>query len=879
MGLTRWFRRRPSDDEMREELEAHVAMRAEHNGVDAAAARRRLGNVLHTRESMRRVWIARWWDELRQDAWFTWRSWRHRPGFALGTILVLALGLGASTALFAAVDSVLFRPLPYAGVDRLVSVGVLAAEAGASFAGQVEGILDKAYVQVWKTTPAPFESVTTMDTATCVIAEGQPERTRCGTVEHNFLRVLGVRVALGRDFVPEDDVRRTPRVALITHGLWFRRYGRDPDVVGRRISLEFDGFGQFERVPIVGVLPPDFEMPVESADVLLPSRLRPSDPKIPFPIQIMAFGRLKPGVTAEAAELMLAPQLPEIQAFWPLAARIEWKVQPVRARRVGDAARVAWLLIGAVAVFLLIACVNVANLLLARVAERQREFAVRAAIGAGEIRLARLALAEAALLSGTAGGVGLLLAFALLKTFVAVAPSGIPGIADASIDARVFAVAGLLVVATGMAIGIWPAISVFRAGGMRGLRSTGASSPGAKPRVRFALVTAQIALTMALLGSSALLLRTLWNVVNVPLGFDAARVVSMTIALSPTRYPTAERETAFFESLLARARQTPGAVSAALSDAPPPPRPPRGGTQGMGVDGRPADFGVRRHPTIGIREVTPDYFETFRIPLVRGRTLGPAEPGGEPAVVVNESAGRILFPDGRAIGRRIQPLPQGGRWSALYTVVGVTSDVRNAQNVTDEPLPEIYVLARPGAWAGGPIGRLALRTTARSADAAAYLRQIVADLDPREIVTIQTVDELLTILTARPRFIASLLTAFAALALLLAAAGLYSVASYLVLQRRRDIGVRMAIGASPRDVARLVVGEAGRWIIVGALLGCALGWTATRVLQSQLYEVEALDPWSWMGALLALAVVLVIAVFRPAYRAAHVEPVSALRAD
>jgi ABC-type antimicrobial peptide transport system permease subunit len=289
--------------------------------------------------------------------------------------------------------------------------------------------------------------------------------------------------------------------------------------------------------------------------------------------------------------------------------------------------------------------------------------------------------------------------------------------------------------------------------------------------------------------------------------------------------------------------------------------------------------------------VTPHYFETFGIEVVRGRTFQEADLAGEPAVVLNESAARALFAGESELGHRLRfaglpavsPIdgqPIQNPWS---TVVGVTADVRNAEALTDQPNPEIYLLTRPGMWVSHlpvpPRGHLALRTTASPADAAAVLRQIVADLDPRQLVTIQTGEELFTSVTARPRFVASLLTAFAGLALLLAAAGLFSVASYLVTQRRRDIGVRIAIGATPRDVARQVVGEAGRWIVGGAVVGAALGWMGTRALQSHLYQVEAQDLWSWMGAVLALALVLAIAVLKPAHRAAHVDPVAALRAD
>jgi predicted permease len=880
MGMKgRWFRRRPSDDEMREELEAHVAMRAEHDRVDEAAARRRLGNILHTRESMRRIWIAAWWDALRQDAHYTWRSWRRRPAFALAAIVVLGLGLGSSTALFAALDRVLFKPLPYADPDRLVSVGVLSG-IPSSISGQadpIEMMLDKPYVQLWNPAPAPFESVTAMGGANpCTIGEAEPAEVTCARVDNTFLRVLGVTVAEGRDFTPEDDVRGAPLVALISHALWRTRYGADPAAVGRTLSLDRTN-APVQRVPIVGVLPADFEMPIGTADILLPMRMRPLDMNQPFMSFLTAFGRLKRDVTTERAALMLAPQLTDVLQFISPAgrptwsARATWRVRPLRDRRVGDAARVAWLLIAAVVVFLLIACVNVANLMLARVAERQREFAIRAAVGAGNVRLARLALAESLLLALAAGGIGLLLAFALLRTFVAIAPVRLPGIAQASIDLRVFVVAMVLVALTGLAIGLWPAVSVFRAAGWKALRSTGTSSPGARPRVRFVLVTTQIALTLALLGGSALLLRSLWNVVGIPLGFEAGRVVTLSVGLSATRYPTPAHRSAFFEALLARARATPGAVAAAVSDAP----VPLGATMADAsseVEDR-SLAGEVEHDPIRVRQVTPEYFDTLRIRVRNGRAFAAADRDGESVAVLTESAKRILFGAEAALERRIRFVTR----SPWYRVVGVMEDLRNGGDVTAAPAPEVYMVAPRDGWRAN--GHLALRTTAAPADAEAFLRRIAVDLDPLLPVTVERLDAQVTRLTAQPRFTAWLLSAFGVLALLLAAAGLYSVASYLVLQRRRDIGVRMAMGASPRDVARQVVGEAGRWIIAGALLGCALGWMGTRALQSQLYGVQALDLRAWAAAVATLAVALFTAVFWPARHAAHVDPIAALRAE
>ena len=423
-------------------------------------------------------------------------------------------------------------------------------------------------MQAWSSPPAPFQSVTAMDlrSGRATSPRNSRKRLRCGHVEHNFLRVLGVRVALGRDFAPEDDVRGAPPVALISHALWVRRFGADPGA-DRTDAESRARVGRSCTSASSASCRPDFEMPFEAADILLPAQLRPFDPKIPFAHADDGPRTTQAGRDTRARGGDAGAAVAEAAAASACCRAAARMARAPAARPAGRRCRrVAWLLIGAVAVFLLIACVNVTNLMLARVGERRREFGVRAAIGAGRMRLARLALAESLLLSLAAGGIGLLVAFALLETFVAMAPPGIPGIADASLDLRVFVVAALLVALTGTAIGLWPAVSVFRAGDLHGLRSTATSSPGARPRLRFALVTTQIALTLALLGGSALLLRSLWNVVNVPLGFNAERVVTLTAGLGRVRYPTVEHRAAFLEELLARARAMPGVVAAAMSE-------------------------------------------------------------------------------------------------------------------------------------------------------------------------------------------------------------------------------------------------------------------------------------------------------------------------
>ena len=860
-----FFRRRPSDDEMREELEAHIAMRAEHDGGDEAAARRRLGNVLHTREAMRRVWIAQWWDALLQDAHFTWRSWRRRPGFALGAVLVLALGLGAATAMFSAVDRILFRPLPYGDADRLVNVGI--AFPGVERPGQSQVLLHASeYLEQWKPAPEPFTAVTTTADAshTCDVTEQQPERLLCADVESSFLQTFGVKVAMGRDLTPDDDVRGAPPVAIISDRLWRRRFGADSGVIDR--SIDLNG----KRTRVIAVLPAGFAVPGGAADILQPQRLYPSEGRL-----LAAFGRLKPGVTPEQAEAAIASIVDATaKSAKPTnnrrASNYGPRVVPLRQYLVGDTSRLAWLLLGAVAGLTLIACVNVVNLILARMAVRDREFAVRSALGAGRGRLARLAITESVLLAMAAGGIGLLLAAAALRVFVRLAPSSIPEIEQASLDMRVFIVAAVLALAAGIAVGIWPALSVLRSRGLQ--YGTRATAP-VRPRMRFTLVTAQIALTVALLAGSALLLRTLWNLVAVPLGYQSERVVTMTVIPNVARY-SADARGPFFERVLEHIREVHGTTSATMSSAAPPSGVALAGMN-FAVDHQRAPLAIRS--PIRLREVTPGYFQTFGIPIVRGRAFEEADRTAQPAVILSESAARILFPAQEPIGHVVR-LAGANEWAE---VVGVAREVRNT-GPTEKPAPEIYTLWRrngSSVTAFSNMAFFAIRTQARTSDAVAFLKQAVADLDPQLPVTIRILDDEVARLTERPRFLAWLLSAFAGLALLLAATGLYGVASYLVTQRTRDLGVRIALGAAPGDMARDVIAEAGRWIAAGGAGGALLAWLTTRAIESQLFEVAAADPVSWVAALTVLGVALLAAVVQPAARAAHVNPIVALQAD
>jgi predicted permease len=823
--------------------------------------------------------IAEWWDPLRQDATFTVHSWRRHPGFALGAVLVLALGLGASTAMFSALDRILFRPLPYGDADRLVSVGRDYADPGSPDQNNVL-IPSSEYQARWSQTPAPFTDVTTTSDVgiTCDVTEQQPERLRCASVESNFLRTLGVPVALGRDFTRDDDVPHAAPVAIISHDVWTRRFGADAGALGRTIDL--DG----TRTRVIGVLPAGFAVPGGDSDILRPERpLKGFDAAL-----LAAFARLKPGVTPGQAVAAIAPMIEApaersdvVRPGSPPGHKARARVVPLRDYLVGDTSRVAWLLLGAVAGLLLIACVTVANLILARMAVRDREFAVRSALGAGRTRLARLVLTEGLLLAAAGGGIGLLSATVMLRVFARLAPTSLPAIDQASLDLRVLLVSGVLAMAAGLVAGIWPALSVLRSRALRyGARATAAP----QPRMRFTLVTIQIALTVTLLGGSALLLRTLVNLVAVPLGYQTEHVITMNVTPNVAHYP-AGASGPFFERLLERIRQIPGTAGATMSDAASP--------TGVALEGfnfpvdhqaeslRRVSPGIFAPVALGsplrLRDVTPGYFETFGIPIVRGRAFTEADRAAQPAVILSESAAKILFRGQDPIGHTVQ-LPSANEWAE---VVGVAREIRNT-GLTEDPTPELYVLWRRNDTSVTSFSNMAffaIRTQASTADAVAFLKQAVADLDPQLPVTIHLLDDQVAELTERPRFLAWLLSAFAGLALLLATAGLYGVASYLVTQRTREIGVRIALGAAPADMARQVLGEAGRWIAAGAAGGALLSWGATRAIRSQLFQVAAVDPVSWSAAFVMLGVALLAAVVRPALRAARVDPIVTLQAE
>jgi predicted permease len=809
-----------------------------------------------------------WIQGILGDLRYGVRGLRRNPQFGIAGVLATALGIGASAAVFSAVDRVLFRLLPYDDEARLISVGIMAPLDTNEF------LLAGNYLDL-RRDPGPLAALSAFQAGAiaCDLNESHPLRLACLRVESNFLDLLGVRPAAGRSFTREEDLPNGPRVAMISHALWKSRFGGDPRVAGR--SLVLDG----APATVVGVLPANFLMPtLTHADVLVPLALDASREGAGRALR--AFGRLGPGVTVEAARAGLAPYFARTLESVPPRFRKEvtLRIRPVRDRQLGDARLPSLTLFGAVMAVLLIACANLANLLLARGTGRRREMAVRAALGASRARLVRQALAESTILGLIGGAAGCALAFVLLGTFRALGPDTLPRLEEASIDLRVLAFAVAAAIVSGIAAGL---PSAWRpAGGLGGGRST---SP-ARGWLRGGLVAAQIAISLTLLAGAGLLLRSLWNLERVPLGLDGGHVVTASFSLGRQRYGEADRQLAFFTDLEHRLEALPGVEAAAIADS----LPPTGGTRArpfstIAVEGQqPAPAGTGG--MVAWRYITPGYFTALGISIRRGRGFTPEDrAAGVYSLVVSETLARRWFGTEDPIGRRVLRDP-GGSW---FTVVGVAADVSN-RGPADQAGPEYYVVRKPAAdltWQNQepPMGwRKAFAIVRTSLDpglAASELRRVAAEIDPSLPIEVTTMRARLRGVTERPRFYATLLGAFAAVGVLLAAIGLFGTMSFLVAQRSREIGVRMALGATAGGVLRHVLGFAARWAATGVVLGVPGAVIVARWLRGLLFRVAPQDPAAFIAAAVLLAAVAFLAAAGPAWRAARVDPASTLRED
>jgi putative ABC transport system permease protein len=860
---------RNKENELDAELRMHLEMLTAENirrGMSPEeachAARRQFGGVEQTKLRYQEQQGFPFVENLLQDLRLTSRILRKNPGFTVVAILTLALGIGATTAVFSVVDRVLFRNLPFPQADRLVSFGFKAP------LDSLEFMLGADYLE-WRAQQNAFESMTTMrpGVADCDLTEPNPTRLSCAGVEVSFLPTLGIEPLLGRNFAPEEDLPRASPVALMSYALWRSRYGGDPSIIGKRILL--DG----KSTLVVGLLPRTFEMPtLARVDLLVPEALDPAAQQRPATGAVLrAFARLKPQVSSRQAAVALQPFFERSLRFVPAAFRKEVSlvVRPLRDRQIEDTRLASWILLGSVVAVLLLACTNVANLLLARAAAAQRELAVRMALGASRGRLIRQSLTESLFLGLLGGAAGCIAAYGLIHWFVSLAPDGIPRLEQASLDARVLAFSFTVSLLSGLLFGtaraLWRPAPELLAG----------KETNSTPRNLFrqTLVAAQIATSLILLAGAGVLLRSLWNLENVSLGMEAENVVIGRISLAGYRYPEAQQQLAFFERLETSLKRIPGVASLAVSDS----TPPAGGMRStiyarIEVAGRP----LPAEGTGGMvawRAVTPDYFAALRIPVVRGRAFQDEDrtPGEDP-IILSESLAARLFPHEDPLGKKMK-FAMTGPWR---TVAGIAADVKN-NGLTEQSDPEFYIPWKSDVVGNFQTGNVIVRTFMNPQTMASWIRSETTELDPALPVDIQTMSQRVGNLVQRPRFNALLLSLFAATGTLLAAIGMYGVVGYLVAQRTREIGVRMALGASPHRVLGMILSHVARWLVSGALLGLFGAIALTRLLQSLLFNVQARDPLLLALALVLLTAIGFLAAWIPARRAMRVDPMIALR--
>jgi putative ABC transport system permease protein len=803
-------------------------------------------------------------DSLLQDLRYAVRTLVERPGFTLVAALTIALGVGGTTAMFGIVDAVLLRSLPYADPDRLAMVWTRTPgvpQAAASWPEFVD----------WREQNRSFADMAVWRGQSVNLTGGaEPERVIGAFVSDRFFPLLGARPALGRTFTAEETDPATARpVAVIGHGLWQRRFGSDPGILGRTLVLN----GQSHTV--VGVLGPEFDggnAPSNGwfmgCDVFLPISYFPNKKGLARgETEILVLGRLRPDVDLEQARTDMTVVARRLEQAYPdTHAGRGVDVLPLHEQIVGSMKPALLVLLGAVALVLLIACANVANLLLARASRRRRELALRAALGAGRTRLVRQLLTESALLAVLGGALGLLVGHWGLALLVSLAP---PGVLPASValDGRVMAFALGLTAATGLCFGIVPAIHASRPDLDGVLKEAGRGGSGsAGHRFRDALVVAEVTLSLVLLVGAGLLLRSAIALQHAELGFRTDHLLTAEFRLPAAKYSEPRMIAAFFRQTLERLRAVPGIESAALVRA--VPFSGNGGSTTYQVEGQP-EPPKGREPVTQLNIVSPDYFRTMGIPQRKGRDFDEHDTADKPAVaIVNDTMARQLWAGTDPLGKRLR-LREAG-W---VTVVGVVGDVRHG-SPSEPPQPQVYTTHEQDARI---FACVVARTKGDPLAMAAPMRAALWSVDKDQPVwKVRAMEELATGSRGTARAMSLLVGAFAAVAMLLAGVGIYGVMAYAVSQRTREIGIRMALGAASSRVLRLVVGRALALTGVAIVLG-ALGANAVaRLLGTLLFGVGPADPLTFVAAALALATVGTLAAYIPARRAARIDPVRAL---
>jgi len=816
----------------------------------------------------RSAFIETLWQDLRFGARTLFRS----PGFAAIAVLTLALGIGANAAIFSVLNAVLLRPLPWAEPDRAVMIWSKWTAFDKTWVAEGE-VVD------YRTRSRTLQEVAAWGEGQVnLTGDGEPERVASARVSANTFSTLGVAPMIGRTFTAKEDLPNGPRLVVLGFGLWNRRYSADDSIVGRSVLINGTSFA------VVGVMPPGFVLPTDFRN--------PEPTQLWTPLQmnpaatdhgshgLYAAGRLEPGATVRQAadELHGIARAMTSEGLYPVQMQFDTVVLSLEDEVVGSVRRSIWLLFGAVGFLLLIACANVANLLLARAEARQREMAVRAALGASGRRVLRQLLTESLVLTSASAVVGLGLAFAAVRFVAWWNPADIPRVGGVTLDVSVLIFTAVVALCTSVLFSLAPALRALRIDLTDSLKDGGqsASSGGARQRFRNGLVVAQMALAVLLLVGAGLMLRSLWSLQRIPIGFDPSNVLTMRVSLPQASYPSPEQVVAFYERLIDRVRVLPGVRAAGAARL-----LPLGSTIG--------DFGLMVEgyvppPGTGAKGdwqiVTDGYLEAMGERLVRGRVISPADSASSQLVaLVNEEMARRYWIGRDPIGGRLRI---GGPKRPWVTVVGIVADVRH-NGITDVIKEKFYVPHRQWHLSTEfPIRSMALvvKTATDPMGVVGPIRQEIRTLDANlPVPNIQVMDDVVGATLSSPRFTGFLLVTFAGIALALSAIGVYGVLSYLVSRRTREIGIRLAIGAGRAQVLRMVL-ESG---LVLALSGVGLGLTvalvAARFLRTMLYGVGPADPLTFVSVGVTLSLVALLSSLVPAWRATRVNPVVALKTE
>jgi predicted permease len=873
-GARVFWNRKKRQEDLERELQSDLELEAEEQrerGLSQEeaqyAARRAFGNPSLVKEELHEVWRWRSIDRLLQDVCFSLRTLRKSPGFAIFAILTLALGLGANAAIFSVVDAVLLRSLPFRDTGRLVEVWEDASRMGFPLAP-----LAPANFADWKLRNHIFIDMAALKgDLYALTGVGTPEQVEGSPVTANLFPLLGVSPILGRNFLAEEDRPGGPRVVLISYGLWRRRFGGDSAIVGREIWLNG------EKYFVLGVMPRGVTFP-EKSQVWVPLGLGPRELAERDNHYLRVFARLKSGVTLASARREMADLASQLAREHPETnTNIGVVVVSLRDQLVGDLKPTLWAVAAGVGCVLLIACANVAGLLLTRSVAREREFAVRAALGAGRARLIRQALIESLLLAALGAVAAVAVARFTLPFLRHFVPATLSAWSEPRIDISMLGFLLLVSVLAAILFGILPALLFSRPNLSVSLQQGGRIAVSTSTRTRKMLIIGEVALAVVLVAGAGLFTKTLWALAHVPLGFNPEGVITLRTALpvsANTPYRSFLTRSDFYHRVLENVAAIPGVISAGYTTF--LPLTNSGGTSPFIVEGAPPPPPGQSNDA-NHRVISPDYFKTIGVRLRAGRFFRDSDAvDTAPVAIINEAMARQYWPRQNPLGHRFQLGRVPGVW---FTIVGVVDDIRQAGLDVNGRAEMYFPYTQPAGTQGYLTPRdLAVRV---HGDPIAYARALEAavwQVDRNQpIADVMPMKELIADKLVAREVALNLIAAFAGLALLLAALGLYGLLAYTVLQRRREIGVRMALGAEPRQVAGDVLREGLQLVIWGVAIGAATAWSVMRGLKSMLYGVSATDGWIFAGSVLLLVAVGLIASYLPAHRAAAIDPMTALR--